>query len=140
MKQTAATADASAPTFEVRQVVHFTDKTFGPCASSARLGDPQPEPEAGATEVRRCFGVYRNDADGTQEHLEDFDTLEGAQASLKPQKPYTALQLTTQALKDILNAADNGQPYTRDELQASFQNDYNAGYEELQRQGLPEIA
>jgi hypothetical protein len=53
---------------------------------------------------------------------------------------YTPLQLTTQALKDIINAASNGQPYTSDELISRFQNDYSAGAEELERQGIPEIA
>ena len=36
-----------------------------------------------------------------------------------------ACKLAKQALKDIINAADNNMPYTRDELVQSFMDDYN---------------
>jgi len=51
-----------------------------------------------------------------------------------------ALQLTTQALKDILNAAHNEQPYTWQELEKYFTKDYEAGYEALNEAGIGEIA
>lgn len=44
-----------------------------------------------------------------------------------------ALKTTTQALKDILSAADNGQPYTPAELEKEFLGDYNAGYEAIRK-------
>jgi hypothetical protein len=49
-----------------------------------------------------------------------------------------ALQQTTQALKDILAAADNGQPYTSKELHKNFTPDYNAGHEALAAYGTAE--
>jgi hypothetical protein len=54
--------------------------------------------------------------------------------------PYTPMQLVTQALKDILNAAANGEPYTPEELKSRFQNDYNVGYAALMESNLDEIA
>lgn len=56
------------------------------------------------------------------------------------EKPYTALQLTTQVLKDILNSATSVQPYTIAELESHFANDYAIGAKELAAQGIPEIA
>lgn len=59
---------------------------------------------------------------------------------VSPSDVYTPLQLTTQALKDIINAAGNGEPYTPQDLVSLFQNDYGIGAEELHRQGIEEIA
>jgi hypothetical protein len=46
----------------------------------------------------------------------------------------------TQAIKDITNAADAGNPYTTDELARAFGPEYAAGYEYLQSHGIEEIA
>lgn len=51
-----------------------------------------------------------------------------------------ALQRTTQAIKDILGAAQNGEPYSPDELTELFLDDYNVGYAALNHEGIEEIA
>jgi len=56
------------------------------------------------------------------------------------QDVYTVVQRQTQALKDIINASDNGQPYSAEELQRIFMPDYQAGYEVLELLGLAELA
>jgi hypothetical protein len=48
------------------------------------------------------------------------------------------IQRITQALKDIVNAAGNDQPYSREELEKSFADDYAAGYELLAKYGVSE--
>jgi hypothetical protein len=54
------------------------------------------------------------------------------------EKVPTALQVTTAALKDIIGAADGGEPYSPEELVQFFLKDYNTGYTELRKQGLSE--
>ena len=49
------------------------------------------------------------------------------------------LRVQIQALKDIINAANNGDPYDAEELATSFQADYALGYETLTRLGISEI-
>ena len=44
---------------------------------------------------------------------------------------FDALVETTAALKDIINAAGNDQPYNKDELYREFSPIYNMGYETL---------
>jgi len=51
-----------------------------------------------------------------------------------------ALRKTTQALKDIINAAGNGEPYTATELEVRFTADYAEGVNVLQRRGFLETA
>lgn len=50
-----------------------------------------------------------------------------------------ALRQGTQALKDIINAAGNGEPYNADELAESFSADYDLMVEALQELGATEI-
>ncbi len=52
----------------------------------------------------------------------------------------TIILRQTQALKDIINAAGNKQPYTRQELERSFTEDYVLGNDYLKERGIPEIA
>ena len=56
------------------------------------------------------------------------------------QDVYAALQRTTQALKDIINAADAGNAYSAEELKGSFQDDYDEGYRILASLGISELA
>ena len=50
------------------------------------------------------------------------------------------IQMLTQDLKDIINAAENGLPYRADEMQSMFLGSYNLGYAYLQENGIEEIA
>jgi hypothetical protein len=50
------------------------------------------------------------------------------------------IQWLTQALKDIINAAGNDDPYTREELKTTFSIDYQLGYEYLHSRGIQELA
>ena len=46
----------------------------------------------------------------------------------------------TQDLKDIIGAADNGDPYTSEELRFTFLPAYNLGHAYLEENGMEEIA
>lgn len=50
-----------------------------------------------------------------------------------------ALRQGAQALKDIINAAGNGEPYSPEELEGSFSADYDLMVEALQEIGATEI-
>jgi len=48
--------------------------------------------------------------------------------------------LQTSAIKDIINAADNGEPYSAEELKKIFYQDYQLGYDYLKKFRIEEIS
>jgi hypothetical protein len=60
--------------------------------------------------------------------------------SLRGMRAESVITLQTSAIKDIINAADNGEPYSAEELKRIFLQDYQLGYDYLKRFRIEEIS